>query len=78
MIKCGCLERGFLRVQCSKSHHEHLDAFRCKRRGFCPAAGRVEWTKVLLLVDEVFREQPMRQWVLSFPLLLRFLFASRP
>ena len=31
-----------------------------------------------LLVDEVFPEQPVRQWVLSFPFPLRFLFASRP
>ncbi|OOI60614.1 hypothetical protein BMT66_25495 [Escherichia coli] len=27
-----------------------------------------------LLVDEVLPEQPMRQWVLSFPFQLRFLF----
>jgi hypothetical protein len=31
-----------------------------------------------LLVDEVFPEQPVRQWVLSAPYPLRFLFASRP
>lgn len=31
-----------------------------------------------LLVDEVLPEQPLRQWVLSFPFPLRFLFASRP
>ena len=31
-----------------------------------------------LLVDEVFPEQAVRQWVLSFPYPLRFLFASRP
>ncbi len=31
-----------------------------------------------LLVDEGFPEQPVRQWVLSFPYPLRFLFASRP
>jgi hypothetical protein len=30
-----------------------------------------------LLVDEVLPEQPIRQWVLSFPFQLRFLFASR-
>ena len=30
------------------------------------------------LVDEVFPEQPVRQWVLSVPYPLRFLFASRP
>jgi hypothetical protein len=31
-----------------------------------------------LLVDDVFPHQPVRQWVLSFPFQLRFLFASRP
>ncbi len=31
-----------------------------------------------LLVDEVLPEQPMRQWVLSFPFQPRFLFARRP
>ena len=31
-----------------------------------------------LLVDEVFPHQPVRQWVLSFPFQLRYLFASRP
>jgi hypothetical protein len=31
-----------------------------------------------LLVDEVLPEQPVRQWVLSFPFQLRLLFASRP
>jgi len=31
-----------------------------------------------LLADEVFPEQPVRQWVLSFPYPLRFPFASRP
>ena len=31
-----------------------------------------------LLVDGVLPEQPVRQWVLSVPDPLRFLFASRP
>ena len=30
------------------------------------------------LVDEVFGPRPVRQWVLSFPYPLRFLFASKP
>ena len=30
------------------------------------------------LVDHVLPEQPIRQWVLSFPYPLRFLFATRP
>src|SRR5210317_1187621 len=34
-LKCGRLEHGFVRVQCTACHHEHLVAFSCKRRGFC-------------------------------------------
>ncbi len=78
-LKCGRLEHGFLRVQCTACHHEHLVAFSCKRRGFCPSCGTRRMAEsAALLVDEVFPEQPIRQWVLSFPFQLRFLFASRP
>jgi hypothetical protein len=35
-LECGRLEHGFLRVRCDDCHHEHLVAFSCKRRGFCP------------------------------------------
>ncbi len=58
-------------------HAEHLVVFSCKRRGFCPSCGARRMAEsAALLVDEVLPEQPMRQWVLSFP--LRFLFARRP
>ncbi|MES9875285.1 MAG: IS91 family transposase, partial [Candidatus Sedimenticola sp. 6PFRAG7] len=78
-LKCGRLEHGFLRVQCSECHHEHLVAFSCKRRGFCPSCGASRMAEsAALLVDEVLPEQPMRQWVMSFPYQLRFLFAIRP
>ncbi len=50
-------------------------AFSCKRRGFCPSCGARRMAEsAALLVDEVLPEQPMRQWVLSFPFQLRFLF----
>lgn len=56
-----------------------LVAFSCKRRGFCPSCGARRMAEsAALLVDEVFPEQPVRQWVLSVPYPLRFLFASRP
>jgi len=78
-LKCGRLEHGFLRVQCSSCHHERLVAFSCKRRGFCPSCGARRMAEgSTLLVDEVLPHQPMRQWVLSFPFQLRFLFASCP
>jgi len=78
-LKCGQLEHGFLRVRCDCCHAEHLVAFSCKRRGFCPSRGARRMAEnAALLVDEVFPEQPVRQWVLSVPYPLRFLFASRP
>jgi ribosomal protein S27E len=75
----AALEHGFLRVQCTECHHEHLVAFSCKRRGFCPSCGASRMAEsAALLVDEVLPEKPIREWVLSFPFKLRFLFASRP
>jgi ribosomal protein S27E len=78
-LKCGRLEHGFLRVRCDTCHAEHLVAFSCKRRGFCPSCGARRMAESsAFLVDEVLPEQPLRQWVLSVPYPLRFLFASRP
>lgn len=78
-LQCGRLEHGFLRVRCDGCHGEHLLAFSCKKRGFCPSCGARRMAEsAALLVDEVFPEQPVRQWVLSVPYPLRFLFASRP
>ena len=78
-LRCGRLEHGFLRVRCESCHGEHLVAFSCKRRGFCPSCGARRMAEsAALLVDEVLPAVPMRQWVLSFPFPLRFLFASRP
>lgn len=78
-FKCGRLEHGFLRLRCDSCHAEHLVAFSCKRRGFCPSCGARRMAEsAALLVDEVLPQQPMRQWVLSVPFPLRFLFASRP
>jgi rRNA maturation protein Nop10 len=78
-LKCGRLEHGFLRVRCEACHDEKLVAFSCKKRGFCPSCGaRRMVDSAALLVDEVLPHQPMRQWVLSVPFPLRFLFASNP
>ncbi len=78
-LKCGCLEHGFYRVRCESCHEERLLGFSCKRRGFCPSCGARRMAEsAALLVDDVFPSQPVRQWVLSFPYPLRFLFASRP
>jgi ribosomal protein S27E len=78
-LKCGRLEHGFLRVRCTSCHQEQLVAFSCKRRGFCPSCGARRMAEsAALLVDDILPEAPVRQWVLSFPFALRFLFATRP
>ena len=77
-LKCGRLERGFLRVRCDACHAEHLVGFSCKKRGFCPScAARRMAESAALLVDEVFPEQPVRQWVLSVPYLSKTLWVLR-
>ena len=38
-LRCGRLEHGFVRVKCTGCRHEHLVAFSCKCRGFCPSCG---------------------------------------
>jgi ribosomal protein S27E len=78
-LKCGRLEHGFLRVRCDNCHHEKLVAFSCKRRGFCPSCGaRRMVDSAAHLVDEVLPKRPIRQWVLSVPYPLRYLFATNP
>ena len=78
-LKCGLLQHGFLRVKCDGCLHEHLVAFSCKRRGFCPSCGvRRMVESAAHLVDHVFPEAPVRQFVLTFPFPLRFLFAAQP
>jgi ribosomal protein S27E len=67
-VRCGRLEYGFVRVKCNGCPHEHLVAFSCKRRGFCPSCGARRMIETSAhLVDHVIPEVPVRQWVLSFP-----------
>ena len=78
-LKCGLLEHGFLRVKCDGCRLEHLVAFSCKRRGFCPSCGARRMVESAAhLVDHVFPEVPVRQYVLTFPFPLRFLLAAQP
>jgi len=59
--------------------HEKLVAFSCKRRGFCPSCGGRRMTQTAAhLVDHVVPNVPVRQWVLSLPIPLRFLLAAHP
>ncbi|MEE8059514.1 MAG: transposase [Pseudomonadales bacterium] len=78
-LLCGRLEQGFFRIACETCHLEKLLAFSCKKRGFCPSCGARRMAETsALLVDDVLPHRPIRQWVLSLPLPLRFLLAHNP
>ena len=75
-LQCGILGHGFARIRCKGCGHSKLLAFSCKKRGFCPSCGgRFMAEKAAHLVDAVVPEVPVRQWVLSLPIPLRYLIA---
>ena len=72
-LTCGCLARGFARFHCDGCGHDQLVAFSCKGRGFCPrCGGRRMVERAAHLIDHVFPDVPVRQWVLSLPYRLRY------
>jgi Putative transposase/Transposase zinc-binding domain len=78
-LECGILAHGFLRLRCGECGHEKLLAFSCKGRAFCPSCGARRMAQTAAyLVDEVIPEVPVRQWVLSFPIPLRLMYAAQP
>ena len=72
--KCGVLEHGFIRVKCRECRHEKVVGFSCKRRGFCAScAGKRMVEAGVYLSEEVFpASAPVRQWVVSVPIPLRY------
>ncbi len=72
-LQCGRLEHGFLRVA-SLATPSTWSLSAVSVAVSARAVGRGMAESAALLVDEVLPEQPMRQWVLSFPFQLRFLF----
>lgn len=75
-LECGILAHGFARAVCSTCGEEMVVAFSCKRRGLCPSCNaRRMCSTAAHLVDHVFPDVPVRQWVLSVPWELRLLLA---
>ena len=78
-LECGILAHGFLRLRCANCAHEKLVAFSCKKRGFCPSCGARRMAQTAAhLVDHIIPQVPVRQWVLSLPIPLRYLLAAHP
>lgn len=78
-LHCGLLQFGFLRCKCESCSHEKLVAFSCKGRGFCPSCcGKRMAQTAAWLTDDVIPNVPVRQWVLSLPIPMRYLVATHP
>ena len=72
-LQCGWLAGGFARFRCGACGLDRLVPFSCKGRGFCPSCGgRRMAERAAHLVDHVFPDVPVRQWVLSVPHRLRY------
>ena len=68
-LECGIASFGFALLRCSGCHHAEVVAFSCKRRGFCPSCGGRRMSQTAAnLVDKVFPEVGVRQWVLTLPM----------
>ncbi len=75
-LTCGVRAHGFARFRCRGCAHEILVALSCKGRGFCPSCcGRRMAERAAHLVDGVFGDLPVRQWVLTLPHRLRYALA---
>ena len=71
-LRCGILEHGFIRVQCTDCGFERLVALCCKRRGFCPSClGRRMSDTAVWLTEHVIPTVQIRQWVCTLPWELR-------
>jgi hypothetical protein len=72
-LDCGVLAKGFLRVHCDTCGLDRVVPFSCKGRSLCSSCGGRRMADTAAhLVDRVFPEVPVRQWVLSLPFALRY------
>jgi hypothetical protein len=72
-LDCGILANGFVQVHCDACGMDRIVPYSCKCRGFCPSCGGWRMADTAAhLVDRVFPEVPVRQWVLSVPFPLRY------
>jgi hypothetical protein len=72
-LECGILAHGFLRVHCDACRLDRLVPFSCKGRGFCPSCGGRRMADTAAhLADLVLPRVPVRQWVVTVPVALRY------
>ncbi|MGH7264852.1 MAG: transposase zinc-binding domain-containing protein, partial [Candidatus Rokuibacteriota bacterium] len=69
----GSSPTGLLRVRCQRCGETTVVAFSCRGRGFCPSCGGRRMSELAAhLVDRVLPRVPIRQWVFTVPVPVRY------
>jgi len=72
-LKCGIPAYGFIRLLCESCKTEQITAFSCKKRGFCPSCcAKRQAEAANHLTENVLPVAPYRQFVVSFPIPMRY------
>jgi len=76
LLECGDPAFGFTRIRCPSCATDMILPFSCKGRTFCSSCGGRQMAQTAAhLVDRVFPDVAVRQWVLSVPKPLRLAMA---
>ena len=71
-LDCGDLEHGFARIRCDHCKKDHLLAFSCKGRWFCPSCHQKKVQLFgALVVESILFPVPHRHYTLGIPQMLR-------
>jgi len=73
-LACGRPEGGFARVRCDTCHAEHLLAYSCHTRNFCPSCQAKRAALFAERLVEDLADVPHRHWTCTIPRALRGLF----
>jgi hypothetical protein len=72
-LRCGILAHGLLRVRCERCGETTVVGFSCKGRAFCPSCGGRRMSELAAhLVGRVLPHVPIRQWVFTVPVPVRY------
>jgi hypothetical protein len=72
-LRCGILEHGVVRVRCDRCGDTTVVGFSCKGRGVCPSCGGRRMSELgAHMVDRVLPPVPIRQWVFTVSVPLRY------
>ncbi|MES9858985.1 MAG: transposase [Sedimenticola sp.] len=72
-LECGILAYGCARARCDECGEDYLIAYSCKGRGICPSCNTKRMAETAAhLVDHLFPQVPVRQWVITLPKRLRY------